>query len=111
MTATDRGTVSVTCARCVDGWSATQDQPFDDRDEAMAYALAVGWNLTGDGLLCPDCSLCAYCERAGHTWAGWTTIGASLSGRWPGGRVRFCRVCTAGHYDPPVAPRAGVRTY
>jgi hypothetical protein len=107
VTAIEEGTVSVVCARCGDGWSATRDQPFfDDHDDAVTFALALGWDLTGKGLLCPDCALCEVCARAGHRWARWTTIGPSLSGQWPGGRVRYCRVCTTGQFDPPIGSGA-----
>lgn len=103
MIAADIGTVTVTCARCADGWTATQDQPFFDcLAEAMTYALTVGWHLTSGGLLCPDCSLRASCERAGHAWSKWISVGVSPAGRWPGGRARFCRTCTTGQYDPPL---------
>ncbi|MBK7624368.1 MAG: hypothetical protein IPJ14_17325 [Kineosporiaceae bacterium] len=52
---------------------------------------------------CPDCALQQACQGLGHVWAPWTEMGPSLSGRWPSGRARYCRVCTHGEYDPPAA--------
>ncbi len=100
------------CDRCEDGWSAENGQPhFGSRSEATAHARDAGWVVTAGRALCPDCTLYEACALAGHRWQLWEAAGPfpSLGGGSWRGSVRYCGVCEAAQWDPPVQRAAQLR--
>lgn len=91
--------VDAVCTRCGD-WAGDAHHPDPpDLDAVLEGLAAAGWQVRDGRLECPACTLRSVCETTGHHWGRWTTIGPSLCGRSSGGRVRHCRVCTAGEFD------------
>jgi hypothetical protein len=101
---------SLTCDICNDGWDGLDGEPhFATRDDLEQYAKKAGWALTPLRAVCPECTPGELCALAGHSWGAWFTAGpfpTSTGGAWSG-RVRYCKVCSAGDWDPPLGRPAG----
>ena len=100
--------VLLTCDVCGDGWADLDAEPhFPDRASATRYAVHAGWIVTPRRAVCSDCTGVEVCGLAGHRWGGWTPAGPFPSaggGTWEG-RVRYCRGCSSGQWDPPSRRR------
>jgi hypothetical protein len=97
---------SLACDLCGDGWSHLDGAPhFDSREDLELFAKQAGWTVTPLRAVCAGCTLTELCALTDHTWGPWTRLERSpLSVHKTARRVRFCLVCTAGEYDPPINP-------
>jgi hypothetical protein len=72
---------------------------FDSEAEAIGWAKACKWMVTGVKALCPACAEKADCKQTGHQWDEWR--GAEMHGiRY---ERRWCEHCGRTDYDPPFA--------
>lgn len=71
--------VTVLCDRCGDSWWNEGDEwqgvaHYNNQDQAFAeLAGQLGWRITTNKQLCPDCSKDEDCERNGHLMMSWQT--------------------------------------
>lgn len=103
---------TISCDDCGNGWPEEYGLPHaDTRTEADAMAVEAGWTLTGTTTQaqawCRPCTNTRLCRAVGHTWTSWSDPAPRglLGDVWVG-RTRYCRVCSAVEWDPPLPQRA-----
>jgi hypothetical protein len=87
---------SAECDGCGDGWEEGVEH-FDSLDALNERLRYLGWMVTDEKALCPQCAVEADCAATGHRWDVWEP--RQMEGVTY--LSRDCEHCMRGETDPP----------